>query len=109
MVGIRPKELIEPDYHDYLKNDHYREWMTHEHAMYVEQNDLILKKANKSKCLVIRAAPRWRQGTFLKPNNQVEYDVSSKYDIGRYQIKTESKDKQLQETDDKAFVRSIMT
>ena len=46
---------------------------------------------------------------FLKSNNQVEHDIPPTHQIGRYQIKTESKDEQLEETDDKTFVRSIMT
>ena len=36
MIGIRPKQLIEPEYPHYPENDHYREQMIHEHAMYVE-------------------------------------------------------------------------
>ena len=39
MTGIRPKQLIEPEYHDYPENDHFGERMIHEHAIYTEQND----------------------------------------------------------------------
>ena len=44
MAGIRPKQLIEPEYYDYLENDNYSEWMIHDNAMYTEQNDLIKKQ-----------------------------------------------------------------
>ena len=45
VLHIRPKQLMEPEYHEYLKHDQYREQMMHEHTMHVEQNDL--KKTNK--------------------------------------------------------------
>ena len=44
-----------------------------------------------------------------KENNQVEYDEPPEYQIDRYQVKMESKKLQLQETDNKPFVRSNMT
>ena len=56
MVGSRPKQLIEPEYRDYLENDHYREWIVHEHAMYAEQNDLIEKQIRADNSLL-----RWLQ------------------------------------------------
>ena len=44
MVGIRLKQLIEQEYHDYLENDQNREQTTHEHARYVNQYDLTKNK-----------------------------------------------------------------
>ena len=43
MVGIRPKQLIEPEYHDYLENDQDREQTIHENIMYSDQYDLTEK------------------------------------------------------------------
>ena len=39
MVSIGPKQLIEPEYHDYPENDQDRIQIRHEHAMYVNQYD----------------------------------------------------------------------
>ena len=108
MAGIILKQLIEPEYHDYLDNDHYREQMIYEHTMYAEQNDLIEKQIRADTLLSSWLQDEERK-QFLKQNNQVECDVPPEYHIGRYHIKTERKDKQVQETGDKTFVRSIMT
>ena len=43
VTGFKPKQLIGPEYHDYHEYDHYRKQMIHEHAMYLEKNDLIKK------------------------------------------------------------------
>ena len=37
MASIRPKQLIEPEYHNYPENDHYIDQMICEHDMYVEK------------------------------------------------------------------------
>ena len=44
MVGVRPKQLTEPEYHDYLENDQYREQMIHEHIMHADQIYLTEKQ-----------------------------------------------------------------
>ena len=43
LTGIKPKQLIGPEYNGYPKYDHYWELMIHENAIYPEQNDLIEK------------------------------------------------------------------
>ena len=108
MVGIRSKQLTEWENHNYLENDQYREQKVHGHDMYADQNDLTRKQIWGDP-LLLRQLQEEEREHFLKQNNQAEYDVLPKYHIGRYQIKTGSKDEQLQETDDKAFVRSTMT
>ena len=70
--------------------------------MYVDQNDLTEKQI-RTDTLLLRQLQEEEREQFLKQNNQEVYDIPPKYHIGRCQIKTESKDKQLQETDDKAF------
>ena len=82
--------------------------MIHGHAIYAEQNDLI-KKQIRADALLLRKLRDEEKEQFLKQNNQVEYDIPPEFHIGRYHIKTEIKDKQVQETDDKTFVRSIIT
>ena len=53
LTGIKPKQLIGPDYKDYPEYDHYRKQMIHEHAIYPEQNNLIDKQIKK-RCLIIK-------------------------------------------------------
>ena len=87
----------------------YREWTIHEHAMYAEQND-FMEKQIRTDALLLRQLQYEEIEQYLKENNQVEYDVPPEYHICRYHVKTESKDKQLQEIYDNFFFifRSIM-
>ena len=45
LTGIKPKQLIGPEYHDYSEYDQCTEPMIQEHDIQTEQNDLI-KKTN---------------------------------------------------------------
>ena len=44
MVGVEPKQLIEPEYHDYLNSNQDRVQTIHEHAMYDDRYDLTEKQ-----------------------------------------------------------------
>ena len=76
-------------------------------AMYVNQYDLT--KTNKSRCHMIEEVPRGRKGTIFKIKQSDIILTFHPYHMGKYQIKTECRDEQLQETDNKDIVRSIMT
>ena len=56
-----------------------------------------------------QGSSKMKKGKSFKLNNQVEHHVPPTNHIGIFHIKTEGKDKQLQETDDKTVVSSIMT
>ena len=80
MISIILKQLIHPEYHDYPENDHYR--MADTWTCHVCRMKWLDQKANWNRHLIIKAAPE--QELILKQNNQVEYDESAKYHIGRY-------------------------
>ena len=82
MIGIRPKQLIEPEYYNYPANDHYGEQIICEHDMYVEQNDLI-KKQIRAHALLSRQFQDEEREQHLKQNNKVEYDKPPEYHIDR--------------------------
>ena len=105
--GIKPKQLIGPEYHDYPENDCYREQMIHEHAINPEQNNLIEKQISAD-ALLSRQLQEEERNQALNQNKQLKYDVPSVHHIDRLQVKMESNDGQLQGTDYKPFVRSFM-
>ena len=76
--------------------------------MYVNQFDLTEKQIRVDTILSKQLQGKEKEH-ILKQSNQIEYDIPPKYHIGWHQIKPECQDEQLQETDNKEFVRSIMT
>ena len=91
MLGIRPKQLIQPEYHDYLDKYQDRVCMIHECAMYVDRYD-ITDIQIRTDAILLRQLQEEEKEQFLKQNNQIEYDIPPKYHIGRYQIKAEYQD-----------------
>ena len=102
MTNIQPKQLTEPEYHNYPENDHYIDQIICEHDMYVKQNDLAEKQLRADALL-----SRQLQDEERKQNNQAEYDEPPEYHR-QVSGKIKKKNKQLQETDNKPFARSNM-
>ena len=68
MIGIRPKQLIEPEYHDYPENEQDRIQMRHGHAMYVNQYDLIQKQI-RADAILLRQLQEEEREQFLKQSS----------------------------------------
>ena len=67
MVGIIPKQLVEPVYHVYSDNDQKRVHMVQKHAMYIDQYD-ITEKHIRGDVILLRQLQEEEREQFLKPN-----------------------------------------
>ena len=68
----------------------------------------MIEKHIRADALLSRQLQWEEREQVLKQNNQKEYDVPSVYHINRPQLNTESNDEEMQDTDYKLFVRTIM-
>ena len=82
IAGIRPKQLVEPEYHGYPDNDKDRVQTIQECAMYIDQYNLTEKQI-RADVILSRQLQEEEREQYLKLSSQVEYDMPPEYHIGK--------------------------
>ena len=71
LAGIKPKQLIRAEYHDYQEHDQCTEHMIQEHDIQTEQNDLI-ERHIRTDTLLSRQLQEEERGQVIKQNYTVQ-------------------------------------